>query len=145
MPITDTAAYMQQRREKRRIKIIALLGSVCVICGASNSLEIDHIDYATKTFHLSGKDLDKSWHLLEEEALKCQLLCSDCHKRKTSSESKLRRPVKHPSEWSYKKGCRCTDCVVTYASVRKKYNSRKRKTLLADTVQGEPGRTVNSE
>jgi len=76
------AAYMRgyigARRKYRRERLIEMLGGACVRCGATDDLEFDHIDPATKAFAV-GSDMSRAWSKLVEEALKCQLLCFECH------------------------------------------------------------------
>jgi 5-methylcytosine-specific restriction endonuclease McrA len=118
--------YITEFRQKRKRKIINLLGEVCSQCGGVDSLEVDHIDPSTKSFTLSGNNLNKSWESILEELDKCQLLCNTCHTEKTSLESKIRRPVNHGTEWMYTKyKCRCSLCVDSYSIKRRSYPSRK--------------------
>ena len=66
--------YIKARRQWRRQQLVAMLGGVCVRCGATEDLEFDHIDPATKRFAV-GSSMSRAWDELVEEALKCQLLC----------------------------------------------------------------------
>lgn len=69
---------------KRRIELINYLGGKCCRCGYDKSiaaLEFHHRDPESKSFSLdmrkiSGKSMDE----LKEEADKCDLVCSNCHK-----------------------------------------------------------------
>lgn len=56
----------------------------CRHCGSSEKLEVDHIDRQSKKDHRVW-----SWkkERRESELLKCQVLCKDCHKIKTSKET----------------------------------------------------------
>ncbi len=53
----------------------------CVECGSIENLELDHINSSTKVSH-------NIWSWSEErrdvELAKCQVLCHDCHKKKTT-------------------------------------------------------------
>lgn len=59
-------------------------GKRCAKCGSIDRLEIDHIDPATKV-------ANSIWSWTETrrtaELTKCQVLCHDCHKKKTAQES----------------------------------------------------------
>ena len=57
----------------------------CVKCGSDQSLELDHIDPATKASHRVW-----SWRKSrrERELQKCQVLCHECHKAKTIREQR---------------------------------------------------------
>lgn len=92
-------------------------GKSCASCGSTDDLELDHIDPRTKKFQPS-----RLWSMSEsnpnrvEELAKCQVLCSDCHKRKTSLEVM----TEHGTRGRYKRGCRCrpcTDVAVSYSDM----------------------------
>lgn len=61
-----------------------MLGGKCKICESENNLEFDHIDPITKSFCMT-KFLNVSKEKALEELNKCQLLCSECHKNKSSN------------------------------------------------------------
>ncbi len=59
----------------------------CVKCGESDIrvLEFDHIDPATKSFSIArGITYGKHWEIILKEIDKCQILCSNCHKKRTA-------------------------------------------------------------
>lgn len=99
------ATYMKRRYHARRAQAINQLGGRCVRCGATERLELDHIDRTTKTLDLGGM-----WSVSEDryraELSKCQLLCHDCHKAKSISE----RSVEHGAGASGKRNCPCDPC-----------------------------------
>ena len=70
----------------RRKSLIRWMGGKCVGCGLEDEvvLEFDHIDRKSKSFLLSA--VGTKWSRLLEEAKKCQLLCANCHTKKTKSE-----------------------------------------------------------
>ena len=71
--------------------LIEKMGGKCVECGCKEALEFDHIDPSTKSFNISG-GYTKPKEVLQEELLKCQLLCVSCHKEKTRNHNKNCRP-----------------------------------------------------
>ena len=73
---------MRNYYKKRREYAIIKLGGVCVYCGRTNNLEFDHINKASKKFSIA-KLMNFSIEEFEKELKKCQLLCSQCHDRKT--------------------------------------------------------------
>ena len=77
--------YLRERWNTRRSSAIEKLGGKCVNCGSKEMLEFDHIDPSTKLFTLSKVPFasEVRW---QNELSKCQLLCHDCHKEKSSSE-----------------------------------------------------------
>lgn len=97
--------YMKQYSAKRRQKALDLLGGVCVVCGTSENLEIDHIDPSTKSFTIA-RGWHHAWSKIEDELRKCQLLCQPHHIAKSSAE----RSVDHGAGLTGKKNCRCELC-----------------------------------
>lgn len=130
--------YMALRRESRRAKLLELSGSVCQICDSTEELQFDHIDRTTKKFTLSGAGLDKKWETILDELSKCQLLCSECHKKKTvesvdhvGGHNKLdESEYQHGTMrmYDYKK-CRCDSC-----RLAKKQYRNKEITIFAQIV-----------
>jgi hypothetical protein len=66
-------------RQERKLALIELLGGACK-CGfdVPAALQFHHIDPATKEFTIANK-LNRPYDELEAEALKCELLCANCH------------------------------------------------------------------
>ena len=79
-------------RGETRMKCYSFFDKIeCVHCGENDLivLEFDHIDRKTKTMNIALMINSRiKWELIEEELKKCQLLCANCHKRKTLSEQK---------------------------------------------------------
>lgn len=72
------------RGYRRKLKLIDSKGGKCEICGYDKNiaaLEFHHIDSSQKEFSLDARRLSNSkWDSLIEEANKCILLCSNCHR-----------------------------------------------------------------
>jgi transposase/5-methylcytosine-specific restriction endonuclease McrA len=71
-------------RRRRRVKAILVTeaGGGCVLCGYDRyvgALEFHHIDPADKRREISGYGVTLSLDAVRAEALKCVLLCSNCH------------------------------------------------------------------
>lgn len=96
MPYKDKARqrdYSRQWIAKRRATWFE--NKSCVQCGSTERLELDHVDPSTKVDHCI-------WSWSEErrnfEIAKCQVLCYDCHRRKSNaflSETTAHRPHPH--------------------------------------------------
>lgn len=79
-------AYNKRRREEHLRRAFEMIGEKkCAHCGATDNLEFDHIDPATKSFAI-GNQVGRSWKQVEAEVRKCQLLCYACHKLKSARE-----------------------------------------------------------
>ena len=69
-------------RRSMKVQAIKLLGGKCSICGydkCMDALEFHHEDPSIKEFKL-GSGNTMSWKAYKSEALKCILLCLNCHK-----------------------------------------------------------------
>lgn len=122
MPFSDKETQKEYQREwmrKRRLKWIGLMGGVCVNCGATADLEIDHVDPTLKISHRIW-----SWNeeRIKSELKKCQLLCVECHKVKSAID----RAPSHGTDTMYGYGCRCDDCKLARKIV-KAANRKRRK------------------
>lgn len=125
------AEYMAARREKRRNSLIDLAGGKCNQCGTIEELEFNHLDRSTKLFNLSGAGLDKPWAKILEEAAKCELVCSTCHRKYTNEQfaSGEIRPWNDKTDLPYEHGtvrmyqerkCKCKLCVTAKRMYRNK-------------------------
>lgn len=110
------ALYMRERRQKRRERIIKMLGDTCH-CGSTDRLEIDHKDWSQKAFTLSGKDLDQAWNKIVVEVEKCQLLCHEHHRAKTIAEGRTgggHNRIEDPKHGTWvmytREKCKCEIC-----------------------------------
>ena len=112
--------YQREWMKDRRAKAIAYLGGCCVECGTEEELEFDHIDRNNKEHNISSL-LSSEWGTLLLELVKCQLLCKDCHSKKTLEE--LSGELTHGSyHLGYRKGCLCEVCKAANA-----YRSRLKR------------------
>ena len=69
-------------RRSMKLQAIKLLGGKCFICGYNkcvDALEFHHENPKEKDFKL-GSENTMSWKEYKREALKCKLVCSNCHK-----------------------------------------------------------------
>ena len=69
-------------RRSMKLQAIKLLGGKCSICGYDrcvDALEFHHEDPTIKEFKL-GSGNTMPWKEYKQEALKCILVCSNCHK-----------------------------------------------------------------
>jgi len=145
MVATNMAVYMAERRKNRRNQLIEMSGGKCVKCGSTDDLNFDHKDPKERTFRLTGDALDKAWKKVLEEWGKCQLLCRECHHRKTKENDEYGEPwnrgiskwgevlPEHGCEAAYARGCRCDECSTA------RYEAKVRRGELTG-VRGPRGR-----
>lgn len=72
----------KEKHEKRRDLITELKKCGCVCCGEKETccLDFHHIDQEHKEFNM-GSALNKSEERILEEAAKCVVVCSNCHRK----------------------------------------------------------------
>lgn len=73
--------YQAERRHYNKKHLISLLGGCCEKCGEDDIrvLDFHHKNSTTKCFNIADR-LDRRLGVLEKEALKCKLLCRNCHR-----------------------------------------------------------------
>ena len=69
--------------QSRMKKLREAFGDKCVKCGSIENLHFDHIDPSTKYKSIAEMAPNNGFDRCYREALKCQLLCSTCHKKKS--------------------------------------------------------------
>jgi transposase len=69
-----------RRRVKKRL--VERAGGACEVCGYDRydgALQFHHVDADSKEFAISRNGTTRSWAELCTEAVKCALLCANCH------------------------------------------------------------------
>src|SRR5260370_22887925 len=79
------AAYMKDWYNRRHAGAVAQLGGHCTKCPATEGLQFDHVDPATKSMEIA-KMWTASKRRFQAELAKCQLLCQSHHLEKTLAE-----------------------------------------------------------
>lgn len=104
MPLTGDRKreYQKQWLTARRDAWIAANGP-CAQCGGAESLSVDHRDRAGKVSH---RVWSWSQERREAELEKCQVLCWECHKKKSDEEQR----VPHGGGARGRKNCKCGPC-----------------------------------
>lgn len=76
------ACNTKVRRLRTKLKAIELLGGKCQRCGYTGhpaAFEFHHKDPTKKEFAI-GMVANKKWSSIIAELLKCELICSNCHR-----------------------------------------------------------------
>jgi 5-methylcytosine-specific restriction endonuclease McrA len=102
--------YQLQWIRQRRDEWINANGP-CASCGSTQMLEVDHIDPASKELEPAGI-WSRRAEVREAELAKCQVLCIDCHSKKTANEKTCIPPHGTRARYARKDAarCRCSDC-----------------------------------
>jgi formate-dependent nitrite reductase cytochrome c552 subunit len=84
-----TYRSLKKRRSRRKLELVTAAGSACVDCGYATclaALEFHHRDATTKDFGVGS--FSGSLERLRAEAVKCDLLCANCHRRRHAQEDR---------------------------------------------------------
>lgn len=74
----------REKRERRRLRAMELLGGECLDCGNPDErvLVFDHV--RGKKVANIARLLNKAWERIEAELRKCDLVCANCHLIRTN-------------------------------------------------------------
>jgi len=76
-----------RRRERRTLILRMLVSKGCTDCGIRDPLVLDFDHVFGKTSGISCMVSNHApWKRIEEEITKCEVRCSNCHRRKTAKE-----------------------------------------------------------
>lgn len=109
---TEAHRAAKRRQYDSRLRMaFDMLGERCARCDSTVRLEFDHVDPKTKVVEIAAATRLSLRRFLDEVA-KCQVLCSECHDKKSALERGL-TPTKgedvHGTLSSYRY-CRCDVC-----------------------------------
>jgi 5-methylcytosine-specific restriction endonuclease McrA len=96
------SAQCSQRHQKNKLKFKKtefiyeiLKNASCRACGIRDIevLEFDHINPKTKIDNISNMMIKRVYKVEDvlREVKKCQILCANCHRKKTHKERKIKR------------------------------------------------------
>ncbi len=83
----------QPRKKEMKRRVVELLGGCCRMCGFvcpehPEVFDLHHLDPSTKISDISSLlAAGAAWDVVEAEALKCDLLCANCHRIRHGQES----------------------------------------------------------
>lgn len=112
--------YDQIRYEQVIGRLKQILGNKCAECDATEDLEFDHINPTTKKFSIA-KMWNRGDKVLLPELTKCQLLCGEHHRAKTT----MMRSVEHGGGISGKRNCKCAPCRAKKAEYMRAWKTQK--------------------
>jgi hypothetical protein len=75
------------RRERTLFLLEFFEAHPCVDCGETDPvvLEFDHLASTTKSFNIGQVLIDRNWQAILDEIEKCQVVCANCHRRRTAT------------------------------------------------------------
>jgi hypothetical protein len=78
-----------KKQTENRIKLLEYFKTHhCINCGENNPivLDFDHRDHKDKKYHISRMISTYNWETIISEIEKCDVLCSNCHRIRTSKQ-----------------------------------------------------------
>lgn len=83
------------REQNARLVFEYLEKHPCISCGESDPivLEFDHRKMDEKIESISNLIRDASWKRIKSEIEKCDVLCANCHRRKSATQFKYKRYI----------------------------------------------------
>lgn len=148
---TDKARVSQlqaRHRDRNLAHVLEFLATHhCTDCGESDPvvLDFDHLPGTRKSFDvgraLSGST--RSWNAILDEIQKCEVVCANCHRRRTAAranfrkhqranwepddlEARPRRTVEHGGGAKGKHNCACAACRARRREYQANLRSRTR-------------------
>lgn len=86
--IQNAAALRRRNRvERTRYLIEFFQAHPCADCGETDPvvLEFDHLE--DKSFEISQQFAERGWQSILDEIAKCDVVCSNCHRRRTAERA----------------------------------------------------------
>jgi 5-methylcytosine-specific restriction endonuclease McrA len=124
----DMAKYMKERRAKTREFAIEYLSGKCAKCGAEpdDDFQFDHIIPRKNVGGMTISSMAAHGRKrLIEELDKCQLLCIDCHRKKTNIDMGYHIEPEHGTISMYSHyNCRCIECKKVHAKTMQEYRMK---------------------
>src|SRR5213593_23539 len=82
----NAAQRALRQRNRRRLRYF-LMQRPCFECGERDHrvLEFDHFDHGPKRANVADM-MHYSWEAINRELMNCQILCANCHRRRTAEQ-----------------------------------------------------------
>jgi hypothetical protein len=71
------------RRQRTALLIEYFKGHPCVDCGEADPLVLEFDHLRDKSFEIAAKIVDYGWERILAEIEKCEVVCANCHRRRT--------------------------------------------------------------
>jgi hypothetical protein len=102
MDMSKQSDAVKRWRKNTKRKLIEGFGGACACCGydkCADALELHHLDPLEKEFGLGSIMANpKKWEALVDEAKKCVLLCSNCHREHHAGITELPEDIQRFDE-----------------------------------------------
>src|SRR5436305_6143453 len=88
----------RQRREVTQVERVEYLvtylrGHPCVDCGEGGPIVLEFDDLRDKEFGIGSGFRDRNWQSVLDEMAKCEVVCANCHRRRTAKRGGFARAV----------------------------------------------------
>ena len=146
--LRQVQAAHRQRNFERMIAYLAV--HPCSDCGEPDPvvLDFDHLPEFEKRFEIARAvgASTRSWKSIEQEIAKCEVVCANCHRRRTAARGDHRkhmlaegrevpaiivtvpprRPVPHGGGAKGRRGCDCHPCRERRAQYNREWRAARR-------------------
>jgi hypothetical protein len=65
----------------------------CADCGESDPLVLEFDHRGNKSFNIAKGARDRNWQAVLDEIAKCDVVCANCHRRRTALRARFARAV----------------------------------------------------
>jgi hypothetical protein len=90
--IASAQARKQATVEERTAHLMRFLRTkACVDCGESDPLVLEFDHLAGKEFGIAQGLRDRTWQAVLDEIAKCEVVCANCHRRRTAHRLRFAR------------------------------------------------------
>jgi hypothetical protein len=92
--VANAKRHKQARAVERAGRLIEIFNEhPCVDCGETDPLvlEFDHVE--AKSFNISKGLRDHNWDVVLDEIARCEVVCANCHRRRTALRAGFARAV----------------------------------------------------
>jgi L-lysine 2,3-aminomutase len=93
--------YNRRRKRQLQEQVLAYLWEhPCVDCGETDPVVLDFDHLRDKIANISLMVLRKRpWAVILEEIAKCEVVCANCHRRRTAERARTYRFLSGSGEW----------------------------------------------
>jgi hypothetical protein len=81
------------RRERVAYLVEYLRAHPCVDCGEGDPLVLEFDHLRDKAFNISEGLVDRGWQAVLAEIAKCEVVCANCHRRRTAQRGGFMRAI----------------------------------------------------
>lgn len=114
------------RERNREWLFLYLKDHPCIVCGEPDPivLQFDHLDPKQKSYTIANMLMGYSLETIRREVDKCQVLCANCHSRRTAAQfdwynyQRMKTTFEHQIACEYLHCIKCGVCLSEWHTIR---------------------------